>query len=256
MSIIGVTVHAADASGICVPQARTEEDKPWEVLLKHLKDGTYKAAYEVGEFIPIHLGRYGDHKARIVAMDTDQISGSDRKAAFTFLLSWLLPEKMKMNNDWATEDPDVNDQYLPGTGAVNGWLDCDLRKRLKQEVFPEFPEIVRDNIVPVSKTSRTFTENCQIFDVVTTDKIWIPSRREIFGKGLFTELSGPVYDGVFDDDESRVMLDKDGDPSWWWLRSANINYYFYFVNSDGNYNYYNAYTEGGVVVGFCLGSGI
>ncbi len=256
MSIIGVTVNASDKAPVCITRTMDETDRDWEVLLNHVKDGTYKAAYEVGENIPISVGKFGEFKAWIVAMDEDQINGSDRKAAFTFLLGGLLPERMKMNPSWSKEDPEDDSLFLPGTGAIDGWMACSLRKWLQEEVLPEFPQIVRDGIVPVVKTSRTFTAKSQVFDVMTADEIWIPSRREVFGPGRFTELSGPVYSEVFDDDESRVMFDKDGDPSWWWLRSANSSSTFHGVAGDGSNDYTNAFTEGGVVVGFSIGSGI
>lgn len=257
MPIIGVTVNDA-AVGLQVTEDRKVQAQPsvWEELVKSIKAGKYHDDYEVTELIPISLGKFGDMHARIVAMDSDQINGSDRKAALSFLLSMPLPDRKQMNPCWSKEDPEDDSLFVPGTGAVDGWMACSLRKWLQEEVLPEFPQVVRDNIVPVLKTSRTFTAKSQIFDVMTADKLWIPSRREMFGPGLFTELTGPVYSEAFDDDESRVILDKDGDPSWWWLRSAFSDSNFTNVTTDGSGNYANAYGEGGVAVGFCLGSGI
>ncbi len=257
MSIIGVTVNdAAVNSQVTIQAGVIGQPSAWEELIQSVKAGRYHSDYEVDELIPISIGKFGDMYARIVAMDADEINGSQKKAALSFMLSMPLPDRKKMNPERSKEDPEDGSLFLPGTGAVDGWMACSLRKYLQEEVLPEFPQIVRENIVPVLKTSRTFTAKSQIFDVMTADKLWIPSRREMFGPGLFTELTGPVYSEAFDDDESRVMLDKDGDPSWWWLRSANYSNLFTIVTSDGsNYNY-SATSEGGVAVGFCIGSGI
>ena len=257
MSIIGITVAEEDMDHP-VPAMQVQQDESdWEALARHVKDGTYKAACEPGDTFPVHLGRFGDFEAQIVAMDTDWISGSDRMAALSFLLTGLLPKKQDMNPEWAQEDPEDDTLFLPGTGAVNGWMDCGLRKWLNEEVLPEFPEIIRENMVAVQKISRIFTARSQVFDVMTADKLWIPSRREVFGPGRFTELTGPVYDAVFKDNESRIMCDADGDASWWWLRSANHHNTFYTVYTSGSFNTsYSANYTGGVAVGFCFGSGI
>ena len=259
MSIIGVAVSEASltASISAPPVCEKPREDEWERLVKSLKDGTYKAGYEVGDVVHgLNAGKYGTFDAKIIAMDTDQINGTGKKAAFTFLLTRVLADRMKMNPKWAEEDPDDDERFIPGTGAVNGWMGCSLRRWLREEFLPALPDIVRENIVEVVKSSRTFTEKSQIFDVMTADKLWIPSRREVFGAGRFRELAGPIYDEAFDDDESRVILDKDGDPSWWWLRSALSNYSFGSVYTDGSNGYSYASHEGGVAVGFCLGSGI
>lgn len=257
MSIIGVTVNDAAVSMQVTEDCKVQAQPPvWEELVESIKAGKYHDDYEVTELIPISLGKFGDMHARIVAMDADQINGSDRKAALSFLLSMPLPDRKQMNPIWAKEDPEDDSLFVPGTGAVDGWMDCSLRKWLQEEVLPEFPQVVRDNIVPVLKTSRTFTAKSQIFDVMTADRLWIPSRREIFGPGRFTELTGPVYSEAFADDEDRIMRDKDGKASWWWLRSAGNSNYFNSVGTDGSSNYSSANNAGGVAVGFSIGSGI
>ena len=256
MSIIGVTVNDADVKQHAAAEPTQGQHPVWEELIRSVRTGKYQSDYEVGELIPISVGKFGSMHARIVAMDADQINGSEKKAALSFLLSMPLPDDRQMNPEWGKEDPEDSSLFVPGTGAIDGWKACSLRKYLQEEVLTEFPQIVRENIVPVLKTSRTFTAKSQVFDVMTVDKLWIPSRREVFGPGRFTELTGPVYSEVFEDDDDRVMRDCNGSASWWWLRSASDYYGFSLVHTSGDWGNSGASDAGGVVVGFCIESGI
>ena len=97
-----------------------------------------------------------------------------------------------------------------------------------------------------------FTASSQIFDVVTDDKLWLLSKREVFGPGRFTEMAGPVYDEFFKRNDDRIIMNSDGNAWCWWLRSASNNTVFSLVGSDGDNGNSSAYYEGGVVVGFCI----
>lgn len=226
----------------------------WEELMQSISSGKYRDSYKIGDMLPVTIGRFGQMHARIIAMDMDEVSGNGgKKAALTFMLSKCLPEPKPMNQETAKEDPDNRTLFVPGTGAVDGWGACTMRKYLNEEVFPEFPQFIRENIVPVTKISRTFTASSQIFDVATDDKLWLLSKREVFGPGRFTEMAGPVYDEFFKyryDD--RIIMDSDGNASWWWLRSASSHSYFNYVGSGGSSPSSIATNDGGVVVGFCI----
>ena len=227
--------------------------RKWEELMQSISSGKYRDSYKIGDILPVTIGRFGQMHARIIAMDMDEISGNGgKKAALTFMLSKCLPEPKPMNQETAKEDPDNRTLFVPGTGAVDGWGACTMRKYLNEEVFPEFPQFIRENIVPVTKVSRTFTASSQIFDVVTNDKLWLLSKREVFGPGRFTEMAGPVYDEFFKYNDDRIIMDSDGNASWWWLRSASYSIGFASVGSDGSMDNNGATTEGGVVVGFCI----
>jgi hypothetical protein len=92
--------------------------------------------------------------------------------------------------------------------------------------------------------------------ISSSDTIWIPSRREMFGADNAYEDEGPEYLTAFPDDASRQKQHIGvSEPSRWWLRSASYGLadYFSYVLSDGSlWNLSGAYDVYGVVVGFCF----
>ena len=128
-----------------------------------------------------------------------------------------------------------------------------MRAWLRDSILPLFPETVRSNIREVKKYSYSYSDNGTIS---SSDTIWIPSGREMFGADNAFEDEGPEYLTAFPDDASRQKQHIGvSEPSRWWLRSASYNFYSHFcsVSSDGSYWYYtNASSVGGVVVGFCF----
>ena len=128
-----------------------------------------------------------------------------------------------------------------------------MRAWLRDSILPLFPETVRSNIREVKKYSYSYSDKGTIS---SSDTIWIPSRREMFGADDSREDRGPEYLTAFPDDASRKKQHVGvSEPSGWWLRSAsksNDNR-FNSVNDDGsNWNDGDASSDVGVVVGFCF----
>lgn len=125
-----------------------------------------------------------------------------------------------------------------------------MRSYLKETVKPLIPEAVRNAIKPVKKYTRIYNvSGSAVNDVLTTEDVWIPSYKEVFGSGL--ETLGPTYSTTFPDNASRIKSKAGSSAAWWWLRSAGTNRYFYYVNADGSGNITNAKVTGGVALGFC-----
>jgi hypothetical protein len=126
-----------------------------------------------------------------------------------------------------------------------GWPASDMRAWLQDSILPMFPDTVRSNIKEVKKYSYSYSDKGTIS---SSDMIWIPSCREIFGESDSDEDAGPVYL------TARIKRRADT-PSWWWLRSASYNYddTFYNVHYWG-YDCHHDYAtnDHGVAVGFCL----
>ena len=128
-----------------------------------------------------------------------------------------------------------------------------MRAYLKDTIKPLIPEVVRNHIKSVKKYTRTIgTDGNVVNNVETTEDVFIPSYREIFG-GTSYETTGPQYTIVYTDSTSRIKKNvSSGSAAWWCLRSANSSIYFYSVNNYGsNYSNY-AYTSGGLALGFCI----
>ena len=147
----------------------------------------------------------------------------------------------------------VFDYYSSGTGAVGGWDNTEMRAYLKNTIKPLIPEAVRSHIKSVKKYTRTIdTSGATVNNVETTEDVWIPSAREIFG-GTSYETTGPQYTVVYSDANSRIKYNvTGGSAAWWWLRSAYNSSYFYYVNNFGSYYTYGASSYIGVALGFCL----
>jgi len=254
----GIMIEEDDVTeGIQIvrPRVEPEWESKWKMMVESIKNGTYKNEYSVGQVFPVEIEGFGIFGAKIIAMDTDKAAKSNQTTAFTFLLTEILTCKEMNGCENPKVAPEDMSMFIPGTGAINGWMDCELRKWLHEELFYKFPKSIRDNIVTVQKVSRTFTVRSQIVDLETADALWIPSKREIYGPGTFTELKGPVYDEIFTAHEDSCLIpDVNGIYWWWWLRSCNnSNYFFTAGGTDKKVGFQNVDFQRGIVVGFCFG---
>ena len=153
------------------------------------------------------------------------------------------------------ENADTRDtsSAVSGTGTIGGWENTEMRTYLKETIKPLIPEAVRTHIKSVKKYTKIYdTSVSAVNNVESTEDVWIPSMREIFG-GTSYETTGPVYTVVYSDSTSRIKYNvTGGSAAWWWLRSAYNYYGFSGVNSIGGYSYNGAYDGYGVALGFCI----
>lgn len=132
----------------------------------------------------------------------------------------------RMNKDWTNE---------------GGWLACDMRRYLNEEVIALLPDALIAAIKP-----RKFGEE--------EDKLWLFSEMEVFGEHDWTENDpdrGFQFE-YFKDRRNRIKVDEDGDAYWWWERSpygSNSNH-FCSVGSSGNAYSSSANNAYGVCFGF------
>lgn len=210
----------------------------WEEIIASVNDGTYSGKYKIGDTKGLDLGEEGVIEMELVAFDTDELADGSGKAAMTWIAKDLLNTVHVMNAESTSE---------------GGWPVSDLRAWMQESVLPLFPEEVRSNIREVTKYSYSYSDSQTIS---SSDKIWIPGRREVFGEEVSEELEGPEYLNVFPDDASRIRKHiDDSEPICWWIRSAAGNYEgnFDFVDTEGTGTYVSdAWAKYGVVVGFCF----
>lgn len=133
-----------------------------------------------------------------------------------------------MNEDWTNE---------------GGWLACDMRRYLNEEVIALLP----DELVAAIKP-RKFGEE--------EDKLWLFSEMEVFGDHDWTENDhdrGFQFE-YFKDRRNRIKVDEDGDVSWWWGRSpgGGSSNGFCSVGSSGSAGGGGAGGTGGVCFGFYI----
>ena len=207
----------------------------WEEIIAAGEDGTYRTKYRIGDTKELDLGEFGVIEMELVAYDADELADGSGKAHMTWIAKNLL-DKERMIGD--------------ARDCQGGWPDTHMRAWLKDSVLPMFPDAVRLNIRAVKKYSYA---SYYSKTVSSSDKIWLPSRKEVFGVNDSKETDGPTYLRAFQNETSRIKL-QNGEASSWWLRSTYDNSWAFFdyVNSNGNAENEIPDQAFGVVVGFCL----
>lgn len=214
----------------------------WSQIIANVSNGTYSTKYHIGDTKKIDLGTEGEVIMTIVGIDTDDLADNSGKAPITWISKQLLKTSHKMNPSYQSG--------TEGTGTIGGWEKTKMRSYLKETVKPLIPETVRNAIKPVKKYSMIYNvSDSAVNDVLTTEDVWIPSYKELFGSGF--ETLGPTYSTTFPDDASRIKRRATSSVIWWWLRSAYNYNYFSYVDKGGSYNCYIANFAGGVALGFC-----
>ena len=216
----------------------------WEQIMAACANGTAATKYKVGNYKPLDLGAEGVVNMQIVGKNKDALASGSGNAPLTWVSKELLNTYHKMNPS--------NSNNAEGTGTIGGWEKSEMRTYLKDTIKPLIPQAVRDSIKTVTKYSDIYdTSATKVANASTSDDVWIPSAREIFG-GTSYETSGPVYTDLFDSATNRKKF-KIGVSSanYWWLRSAINTTHFRYVGNNGNGDRNSASNTNGVALGFC-----
>lgn len=147
-----------------------------------------------------------------------------------FAMREMLPELWRMNDRDTTEGL---------------YLNSELCRHLQEDVVPQFP----DDLVDVIKTRRIH-QRANGMDYISDELIFPFSAKEIFGANVPSDI-GDIQIPYFQKRINRIRA-LEGDPYYWWLRSADTGSNFYNVTTSGISNYYGASTVFGVVFGFCM----
>ena len=227
------------------PQVWFDEEitDSWDTIIANITSGNF--SYQPGNYKPLDLGTEGIINMQIAGLNKDPLASGSGNAATTWIAKELLTTSHRMNPSRTAN--------TVGTGSIGGWENTEMRTWLKETIKPLIPANVSNAIKSVTKYSRIYdaTETVQN-NVTSTDDVWIPSYREIFG-GTSYEISGPVYDDGYKDANSRKKA-KVGSSSTanWWLRSANDAYSFMCVDYNGSNSSGSASGSLGAALGFCI----
>ena len=203
-----------------------------------------EAKYAVGDTKFIDLGTEGKVYAQIAGFGLDDLT-SGGKAKVTFVTKGILATMKSVNP--------FNDG-TQGTGGNGGWEYSEMRTYLSGTVLALLPSELQSAIKSVTKYSGNIVpgESTVTKDgCVTQDKLWIPSHHEVFGESTYEE-NGPVYSGLFSNQNSRVKYNQSGSAVIWWLRSAYSAAAFRSVRANGNADSQYSYNTFGVALGFCI----
>lgn len=245
-------VKSIAIGGVTVWEAPVVDKYTWDAVFASIDAGTYATDYAIGDMIPLDLGSEGLINMQIVAFDTDDLADGSGKAPITWIAKELLLTKHRMNPN----REGTSGAYTEGTGAIGGWEKSEMRTYLTETIKPLIPEEVRNAIVPVTKYSMICnTDGSLVNNVATTDDVWIPSYREIFGETTY-ETYGVTYSEKFPDTDSRIKQIVGGSAFYWWLRtpqkaSYDTSRYFLSVNISGGVKEWVSSSNVCVALGFC-----
>ena len=206
----------------------------WDEIFQAEDNDSYKTKYSVGDTKYLVIG--GTYVLmQIIAFDRDVLSSDHTSTAKITWLAKSLSFKFPMNFK---------------SDTTGGWADCECRKFLSDTIYEQIPENVRNKIVTVDKTYTATSLSSSTATV--SDKLWIPSAREIYG-GSSYENTGIDYTDFFTGSSVRIKHNGllTNSASAWWLRSVNNSTSFRSVYSDGGVNYSSATSVYGFPLGFC-----
>lgn len=233
--------------GFCLRGPREITDS-WEEIFAAEADGTYKEKYQVSDYKPLDLGAEGIINMQIAAFDTDDKADGTGKAPITWIGRELLKTIKRMNpTPQQITDEDGNTTYVEGTGNYGGWEKCEMRTYLKGTIKPLIPDVVKNQIITVTKTQDDrdliyFNKYKQ----TTQDDIWIPDYYEVKG-------SSSKYCELFkDNDANRIkyIYGMTSRANSWNLRSVD-SIDFIQVLSRGTTGRYNPSYANGICICFC-----
>lgn len=205
------------------------EHSSWEEIANVIKDGQAYRLFGVGDTISTTLKNGKQVKIDVAAMNPY----SDNTVAFVFSdLYWQTVMNERSTN-------------------AGGWNRCKARIFLKDEVLPLLPD---DLVAVIQERKIVQVINGTMYESV--DKLWLPSRTEVFGEtDEYKDIDfGDVHFPIFDTEKKRVKCFEDGSTYYWWERSPSYGYsiFFCFVNYTGYANNYNAYGSLGVAPAFII----
>ncbi len=206
----------------------------WEEIIAAGEDGTYIDKYTPGDTKELDLGEEGRILMELVAMDADELADDSGYAHMTWVAKDLLNSEYRIHFDENTYE---------------GWPESDMRNWLRESILPLVPAEVRDGIKTVRKYTNVYPEE----NIVSNDKIWIPSVTEVFKEDYVQNSKCTYYSDAFPDDSSRIRCRPGtSSPLYWWLRSDDYWVEVLGVSDEGDLSGNFCTTKGGVVIGFCI----
>ena len=202
----------------------------WDTIIANIDNGTYSTKYKIGNYKPLDLGTEGVINMQIVTMDAEELA-SGGTAPLAFLGMELFANYMNMSN--------------------NNWQNSNVRSYLTNTVWQLIPPSIQSRIQTVKKITYNGVSEAGI----TNEKLWIPSRQEIFGDSI-AEQNSVVYSAIYKSAANRIKTTPSGERKAWWLRSSYLSgsaVQYYVVDSNGNRvdKTYDTYQR--ICLGFCLG---
>ena len=225
-------------------------DDDWATIAAAAKSGNYGGKYNVGDTKEVDLGSLGKHTVRIANTSTPAECSQEgfSQTACGFVLEFA---------------DIITTHNMNSTGTnVGGWPASSMRSYLSTDIYNALPTDLQNAIMDTKVVSGHGSSDSTNF--TSTDKLYLLSTAEVWAQGTSDTIG---YDtgrdntrqldyysaqGVTTSNKSGAIKQLNGSNTYWWLRAAYSNYddYFYYVNSNGDWNYFNAYNTYGVSPAF------
>lgn len=203
----------------------------WDEIFQAEDNDSYKTKYSVGDTKYLVIG--GTYVLmQIIAFDRDILSSDHTSTAKITWLANSVSFQFPMNFTNTTE---------------GGWADCECRKFLNDTIYEQIPENVRNRILAVDKTYAAVSWSSSTATV--SDKLWIPSRREIQGGNGF-ENTGIDYTDFSGFSTLKRYSGLSSNSSQWGLRSVFSDINFYTIAPSG---IYSSSSSNNAAVRYCIG---
>ncbi len=200
----------------------------WQNIAEEIRSGYGYRVLDLGDTITFQLTNGEMATVEVVAVNPYE----EHSMAFCFV-------------DCIGEQP--MNSTLTNSG---GWAKCKMRKTLNEEIIKLLPADLVEVIKP-----RTITQIFNGSRYEATDKLWLPSRTELFGfDENYKDIDfGDVQFPGFNNEKKRVKL-LNGYTARWWERSPrySISGSFCSVYTSGTASNYNARSSYGVAPAFII----
>lgn len=246
------------AFGFCMGTAKSMpdvgtalKDCSWQQVANVANAGKGDYYWNVGDTKDMTLSNGEVVTMQVYDFNHDDKSNGSGKTNITFGTKGLLATKQKLTNS----DTNI---YGWGGSTARGWLNGVTTYHASNSyifgnsVFAQIPPMLSENIVSVKKY--TSAGNGESSIVVTDDKLFLFSERELFGVNTYSVLGEGEKYQIFTDNASVAKYFPDKSSDWWWLRSPSANTQATFLRYYGSLSTYFGYDNSGIAFGFCLGS--
>ena len=226
----------------------------WSTIIANVKAGN-GSEYAIGSTKEVNLGStYGTHTLRIANTSTpSECSGTGfSQSACGFVLEFADIITTHKMNDTATN--------------VGGWPATSMRTFVNNDIYNAIPSEIKNAIIDTTVVSGHGSTSGET-NFTSTDKLYLLSTAEVWAQGSSNTIGDDTARdvtrqldyyknlGTSTTNRSGAIKKNGTSDSYWWLRAAcsNISYYFFRVNTIGDWDNSNAIHTLGVAPAFRLG---
>ena len=231
----------------------------WETIAEMVRTGKASEVYNVGDTKEVTVEGYtnGDETTftvRIANMSTPEECNSEgfSQTACGFVIEFVDAITTHNMNSTATN--------------VGGWPASEMYSFVNEDIYNALPSELRNVIIDTYTVSGYGKNDSSNF--TSTDKLYLLSTKEVYGKeGTSSGIGGDKAsaetrqldyynnNGVTTSNYSGAKKTYRGSAKNWWLRSTHSGYNtnFYYINTSGDWNYFQATSTYYVAPAFRIG---